>query len=148
MFDRALLLNENSAFAWGLSGSTYSFLGRPDDALERLRNAWRLSPFDPLNFFFWTVAGIAEFVAGRYDQATGWLRKAQRTNSRFSATHRTLAASLALSGDIDAAKLVAQDVLRIEPRFRVSVFTSWYPLRRPDDLERLATGLQLAGLPE
>jgi TolB-like protein/class 3 adenylate cyclase/Tfp pilus assembly protein PilF len=148
MFDRALLLNENSAFAWGISGSTYCFLGRPDDALERLRNAWRLSPFDPLNFFFWTVAGLAEFVAGRYDQAVGWLRKAQRANARFSATHRTLTASLALSGDIDGAKDAATSLLQIEPRFRVSVFTSWYPLRRKEDLERLSTGLKLAGLPE
>jgi tetratricopeptide (TPR) repeat protein len=148
MFDRALLLNENSAFAWGISGSTYCFLGRPDDALERLRNAWRLSPFDPLNFFFWTVAGLAEFVAGRYDQAIGWLRKAQRSNARFSACHRTLTASLAQSGDIEAAKLAAQDLLKLEPRFRVSAFASWYPLRRADDLQRLAAGLRLAGLPE
>ena len=148
MFDRALLLNENSAFAWGVSGSTYCFLGRPDDALERLRNAWRLSPFDPLNFFFWTVAGLAEFVAGRYDQAVGWLRKAQRSNARFSACHRTLTASLAHSGDVDGAKAVAADLLKLEPRFRVSTFTSWYPLRRADDLQRLATGLKLAGLPE
>jgi adenylate cyclase len=148
MFDRALLLNENSAFAWGVSGSTYCFLGRPDDALERLRNAWRLSPFDPLNFFFWTVAGLAEFVAGRYDQAVGWLRKAQRSNARFSACHRTLTASLAQSGDVGGAKLMAQDLLKLEPRFRVSAFTSWYPLRRADDLQRLAAGLRLAGLPE
>ena len=148
MFDRALLLNENSAFAWGVSGSTYCFLGRPDDALERLRNAWRLSPFDPLNFFFWTVAGLAEFVAGRYDQAIGWLRKAQRSNARFSACHRTLTASLAQSGDVEAAKVAAQDLLKLEPRFRVSAFTSWYPLRRADDLQRLAKGLRLAGLPE
>jgi TolB-like protein/Tfp pilus assembly protein PilF len=148
MFDRALLLNENSAFAWGVSASTYCFLGRPDDALERLRNAWRLSPFDPLNFFFWTVAGIAEFVAGRYDQSVGWLRKAQRTNAAFMPTKRTLTAALAMSGEIEAAKSLAQDVLRMEPRFRVSAFKSFYPLRRKDDLERFATGLLMAGLPE
>lgn len=148
MFDRALLLNENCAFAWGVSGSTYSFLGRPDDALERLRNAWRLSPFDPMNFFFWTVAGLAEFIAGRYDQAIGWLHRARRANRKFVACHRTLTAALALSGDIEAAKISADDLLSVEPRFRVSVFTSWYPLRRPDDLERLAVGLRLAGLPE
>jgi TolB-like protein/Tfp pilus assembly protein PilF len=148
LFDRALRLNENCAFAWGVSGSTYCFLGRPDEALERLRNAWRLSPFDPLSFFFSTVAGIAEFVAGRYDQAIGWLRKAQRLNARFVACHRTLTASLALSGDIDAARVAAANLLAIEPRFRVSVFTSWYPLSRAGDLERLATGLRLAGIPE
>jgi adenylate cyclase len=148
MFDRALHLNENSAFAWGVSGSTYCFLGRPEEALERLRNAWRLSPFDPLNFFFFTVAGLAEFVAGRHDQAIGWLCKAQRLNGRFAACHRTLTACLALSGDLEAARAAAANLLSIEPRFRVSVFTSWYPLRREDDLRRLATGLQLAGLPE
>lgn len=148
LFDRALRLNENSAFAWGVSGSTYCFLGLPDEALERLRNAWRLSPFDPMNFFFFTVAGIAEFVAGRYDQALGWLRKAERLNARFVACHRTLTASLALSGDVDRARAAAANLLALEPRFRVSVFASWYPLRRPDDIERLATGLRLAGLPE
>ena len=148
LFDRALLLNENSAFAWGIGASTYCFLGRPDEALERLRNAWRLSPFDPLNFWFCTVAGIAEFVAGRYDQAIGWLRKAQRLNPRFSACNRTLAASLALAGDLEAAKATAKHVLAIEPRFRVSTFASWYPLRRPGDLERYVDGLKLAGLPE
>jgi len=148
MFDRALLLNENCAFAWGVSGSTYCFLGRPDEALERLRNAWRLSPFDPMNFFFWTVAGLAEFVAGRYDQAVGWLRKAQRTNGRFVACHRTLTATLALSGDLEGARAAAQDLVSIEPRFRVSAFKLWYPLRRPDDLERMASGLRLAGLPD
>jgi len=148
MFDRALSLNENCAFAWGVSASTYSFLGRPDEALERLRNAWRLSPFDPMNFFFCTVAGLAEVIAGRYDQAVGWLRKAERLNARFAAGLRTLVAALALSGDMEAASTAASNFLAIAPTFRVSVFTSWYPLRREDDLRRLATGLRLAGLPE
>jgi TolB-like protein/class 3 adenylate cyclase/Tfp pilus assembly protein PilF len=148
LFERALQLNENSAFAWGISGSTYCFLGKPDEAFDRLRNAWRLSPFDPLNFWFCTVAGLAEFVAGRYDQAVGWLRKAQRIKPRFSACQRTLAAALALAGDVEAAKVAAKQVLAIEPGFRVSVFASWYPLRRPGDLERLADGLRLADLPE
>jgi adenylate cyclase len=148
LFDRGLRLNENCAFAWGVSGSTYCFLGRPDEALERLRNAWRLSPFDPLNFFFYTVAGIAEFVAGRYDQAIGWLRKAQRLNGRFVATHRTLTASLALSGDLEGAAVAATNLLAVDPRFRVSVFTSWYPLSRKGDLERLGRALRIAGLPE
>jgi adenylate cyclase len=148
MFGRALRLNENCAFAWGVSASTYCFLGRPDEALERLRNAWRLSPFDPMSFFFCTVAGIAELVAGRYDQAVGWLRKALRMNGRFVPCHRTLTAALALSGDVPGAQLAARDLLAIEPRFRVSVFTSWYPLRRPDDRERFAIGLRLAGVPE
>ena len=148
MFDRAVLLNENCAFAWGISAPTYCYLGRPDDAMARLRNAWRLSPFDPLNFLFWTVAGIAEFIAGHDDQAIAWLHKSQRSNPSFSATYRTLAAALAWSGDIVAARQAANDLLAIDPAFRISTFTSWYPLRGPGHLARLAQGLQIAGLPE
>ena len=147
MFDRALHLNPNSAFAWGLSASTCCFLGRPEEALERLRNAFRLSPYDPMSFFFLTVAGLAEFVAGRYEQAVIWLRRAQRENPRFTPMRRQLAATLALLGRDDEAKVAAAGLLEMDPQFRVSAFASWYPLRRRDDLERLATGLRLAGLP-
>lgn len=57
MFERSLNLNKNSAFAWAISAITCCYLGRPDEALDRLRNAWRLSPFDPLKFFFWGWPG-------------------------------------------------------------------------------------------
>jgi TolB-like protein/class 3 adenylate cyclase len=148
LFDRALTLNENSAFAWGVSAPTFSFLGRAENALERLQNVWRLSPFDPLNFFYWTVAGLAEFVAGRYDEAIAWLRKSKRANSRFIACLRILAASLALTDHEAEAHRVAGELLALEPLFRVSTFVSWYPLRRADDLKRLEIGLRKAGLPE
>lgn len=148
LFEEALTLNQNSAFAWGLSALTLAYLGRPDEALERLQNVWRLNPFDPLNFYFWIVAGIAEFVAGRYSEATGWLRKSRRANPRFIACLRMLAASLAISGDEAGARKIVQELLAIEPSFRISKFVSWYPLRRPDDLSRLAKGLAAAGLPE
>jgi len=146
MFERALQLNPNSAIAWGLSASTLCYLGRPEEALERLRNAFRLSPFDPLRFFFLSVAGIAEFVAGRYEEALIWLQKAQRENPRFTPMHRTRAAALALLGREEEAKAAAAELLAIAPTFRTSVFASRYPLRR-DTLERLVTGLTLAGAP-
>jgi TolB-like protein/Tfp pilus assembly protein PilF len=148
LFDQALALNQNSAFAWGLSALTLAYLGRPDEALDRLQNVWRLNPFDPLNFFFWIVTGIAEFSAGRYSEAVAWLRKSRRANPRFIACLRMLAASLALSGDETDARVIAQELLAIEPSFRVSTFVSWYPLQRKDDLTRLEAGLRAAGLPD
>jgi adenylate cyclase len=116
--------------------------------MERLQNVWRLNPFDPLNFYFWIVAGIAQFVAGRYNEAISWLRKCRRANPRFIACLRMLAASLALSGDEQEARLVGGELLAIEPSFTVSNFVAWYPLQRPEDLVRLAEGLRAAGLPE
>jgi adenylate cyclase len=148
MHERALTLDENSAFAWGLSALTCAYLGRPDEAIERLQNVWRLNPYDPLNFYFWIVAGIAEFVAGRYHEAIAWARKSSRANPRFIAALRILAASLALTGDEDGARAVGKELLAIEPSFRISSFIEWYPLTRTEDLHNLADGLRAAGLPQ
>jgi adenylate cyclase len=148
LYERALALDENSAFAWGLSSLNRAYLGDADDAVERLQNVWRLNPYDPMNFYYWIVAGIAEFVAGRYGECIAWTRKSHRANPRFIAALRTLAPALALSGDEPGAREVGKKILAIEPRFRVSRFIEWYPLRRKQDLARLAEGLRAAGLPE
>lgn len=147
LFDRALALDENSAFAWGLSALTRAYLGDPDDALERLQNHWRLNPYDPLNFYFWIVAGIAEYVAGRYTESIAWTRKASRANPNFRPALRILTASLALSGDEEGARAVGTKLLALEPTFHVGTFLEWYPLRRPGDLTRMGEGLRAAGLP-
>lgn len=146
LFDNALALDENSAFSWGLSALTKAYLGQANEAQERLRNVWQLSPFDPLNFYFWIVAGIAEFVAGRYPEAVAWLQKSLRANPRFIACQRMLTASLAQSGNVEAAQLMAKKLLDTEPWFTVSELLSWYPLARPEDLQRFEDGLRKAGL--
>jgi len=148
MFERSLQLNKNSAFAWAISAITCCYLGQPEEALERLRNAWRLSPFDQLKFFFWGVAGFAELIAGRYEEAVVWLLKALQDHPGHLAAHRNLAICFALMGRMDEARAAAAELLAREPTFRISVFESRYPLRRPADRERIVAGLRAAGLPE
>ena len=147
MFDRALAFNENSVFAWSLSALTCSYRGDPVQAVERLRNAWRLSPFDPLEFLLLNIAGITEFVAGRYAEAVDFLSKSFRANPRFISTQRVLAASLVQTGDQMGARRFANMIQTNEPGFRVSTFLAWYPLR-PDALQRFGAALTAAGLPE
>jgi len=148
LFDRSLEMNPSSAFAWGMSGLTYCYLGRPDEALERFAKVWRLSPFDPLIFFYTAGAGMAEFLAGRYEAAVPWCEKALQVNPRFIACLRHLATVLAHLNRLDEARAVAARILAIEPGFRVSVFESWYPLRPAENLERYVAGLRAAGLPD
>lgn len=147
LFDNALQLDENSAFSWGMSALTKAYLGQAEEALEQLKNTRQLSPFDPLNFYFWIVAGIAEFVAGRYPEAIAWLQKSLRANPRFIACQRMLTASLAQAGKVDEARAMADKLLEAEPWFRVSELLTWYPLARPEDLKRFEDGLRKAGLP-
>ncbi len=147
MFDQALQINPSCAVAWSRSGTTLAYLGRGEEALQRVRNALRLSPFDPLRFSFYTTNGTANLALARYDEAVGWLAKARRMNPGYRAALRLLVAALALAGDRVEAEAHAQALLQQEPRFRVSNFVAWYPLRE-HHLSRLAEGLRAAGLPD
>lgn len=146
MFDQALQINPSCAAAWAFSGTTLAYMGRGDEAMARVRNALRLSPFDRLSFWFCTTNGIASIVAERYDEAVSWLGKAQRLNPRYRATARMLIAALGLSGDLVQARELAREFLNDEPDFTVSGFASWYPLQ-PPHLERVLEGMRQAGLP-
>lgn len=148
VLEQAIRLDENLPLAWALSSVCHAYLGDGDEARERLRNVWRLTPYDPLNFFFWVIAGIGEFVAGRYEEAVVWMKKSNRANPTLVATLRMLTATLALNGDEEEAKAAAVKLLELEPSFRVSKFLKWYPLQRKEDRAKLAKGLNMAGLPD
>ena len=147
MFDQALRLNANSVTAWSRSGTTLAYVGRGEEALERVRNAMRLSPFDHQTFSFCTTNGIACIVNGRYDEAVSWLSRALRSSPRYRAAARLLIAALSLAGELSEARERAREFLVGEPTFTVSRFGEWYPLQSPH-LERVLDGLQMAGLPK
>ena len=146
MFDQALKLNPSCALAWSRSAITLGFLGEGEASAQRVRNAMRLSPFDPQTFSFFTTNGTAALVMGRYDEAVAWYAKAQRLNARYRASRRLLTAALALGGEQAEAQARAAELLQIEPSFRVDVFGAWYPMREPH-LSRVLSGMRLAGLP-
>jgi len=147
LFDRALECSPCSAFAWAISAPTYTYRGRPDVAIERIRTAEALSPRDPMRFKYRTSEGIAWFVARDYPKAIQVLRLARIDNRHYKACNRVLAAALALDGQMDEARRVAEEYVLGHPQFRVSLFEKWYPLQR-EDMERLVDGLRLAGMPE
>ncbi|MEO1493706.1 MAG: adenylate/guanylate cyclase domain-containing protein [Pseudomonadota bacterium] len=148
LLDEALTVNENLPLAWSLSATNHAYLGNGKEARERLLNVWRLTPYDPLNFFYWTAGGLAEFVAGEYDDAIHFLQRARHAKPGFMACLRLLAPALALRGDTEQAQQVAQEMIEREPGFSTTAFMSWYPLQDADTRERLILGLGAAGLPK
>jgi adenylate cyclase len=147
-FNFAIENDTNSAFSWGTSASNLCFMGRPYEAIERLKNAYRLSPFDRMNFMFWTIQAIAEFMLENYAESIVWSRKALRENGRFIAAQRTLTAGLAMADDLVGAEKAAARLLELAPKFTVKDFISWYPLRHPKHLAQLQVALLKAGLSE
>ena len=92
MFEQALTINPCCAFAWSRSATAANFLGRGEDAQQRVRNAIRLSPFDKQAFTFLTTNATASFVLGRYEEAIELYEKARRAQpaiqGRMAYAHR------------------------------------------------------------
>jgi transcriptional regulator with AAA-type ATPase domain/TolB-like protein/Tfp pilus assembly protein PilF len=147
LFDRALEASPSSAIAWMRSSPTYAYIGDPEEAIRRATEGLRLSPFDPLVFLAHTGLTLAHYVAGRYDEAARWGRKALEENPHYTANLRLLAASLAAAGNTDEARETAQALLKADSTFQVGRFVAAYAIRDPGRRDRLGEHLRLAGLP-
>jgi adenylate cyclase len=148
MIDRALLINPNLAAAWTMSGWMRNWRGEPELALNHLARAMRLSPLDPLMFAIKGGIALAHFVAGHYDEASSWAEQSLAEQKDYSHAARILAASSALRGRLDVAHTALARLRQLDPEFRISILRDRFPLRRQQDIDRVADGLRKAGLPE
>ena len=144
--ERALTLNPNLAMAWHSSGWVKVFLGEPELAVEHLQHAMRLSPLDRLIFRAYGGTAYAHLFAGRYDDACAWAEKAFRARSTYLPAVRVAAASHALAGRQQEAEKAMAYLRPLDPTLRVSNLKDLLPLRRAEDVQKLADGLRKAGL--
>ncbi len=147
MFEQALAINPSSAVAWARSAATLCYMGRSEEAIDRIKRAVSLSPFDQHLFWHLTMYGSACFVSRRYDEAVGWLGKALRLNPRFNGARRLQIASLAHAGQLNEARELAIELLTESPSFSVSALARWSPMLEPQR-SSLLDGLRRAGLPD
>jgi adenylate cyclase len=100
----ALALNPNSAFVISMLGCVLGFGGCRDEALERLGQAMRASPHDPLTWLWLNWAAAVRFFARDYEAAATMMREVVRLRPGYIMAHGTIAASLAHLGRIDEAR--------------------------------------------
>jgi adenylate cyclase len=148
LFDRALAANPSSAIAWMRSSATFSYMGETREARRRADFGLRLSPYDANVFYSYATVSLASYVAGDYDDAVLWARKSAALNPHFTANLRFLAAGLAASGQIDEARQISADLLRVHPQFSARRFAEGHALRDPAKRQLFGDHLILAGLPE
>jgi TolB-like protein len=148
LIDRALLLNPNLAWAWHYSGETRCFLGEPDIAIDHFARAIRLNPLGSQVFLSQMGTGLGHFLAGRYNEAYLWAKKALEHRPNFDAAMRVFAVSSALSGRLEEAQKTMRHLLQLNPGLRISDLKDLYPFRRLEDLASVIEGFRKAGLPE
>jgi tetratricopeptide (TPR) repeat protein len=147
-FDRALRLNPSQAFVWGLSGSTYCYIGEPLTALQRLDHYRELAPFDPFFSWFEVPYTIAYLFKGDYERAVTVGRRAVNAFPGFVNAYKPFIAALGHLGRREEAKPYVDRLLRLEPTFTVENFAAVYPIKKASDRKRYMEGLRLAGIRE
>ncbi len=140
-FEEALKANPNDAHLIALSAEFYADVGRPEEAIRRLKEAMRLNPHYP-NWYLWGL-GAAEYAAHDYQGAVETLRKM----SPMGAGRATLAASLAQLGRMEEAHAEAEKFLKDNPTFSASYWGSHAPFLHDKDRQHAVEGFIKAGLP-
>lgn len=147
-YDTAITINPSSAPAWVWSTSAHAWLGQGKEAVKRAPRALDLSPFDPHKYIFTSLAGMAYAVDGQYDKAVELCRLSLQDNSTYTATHRLLIISLALSDRTEEARKAVAGLLKLEPELTVSGWRHRYPGSASAHANLFCEALGKAGVPQ
>jgi adenylate cyclase len=142
----ALALDPHSHWAWQRCGWLKTYAGDFTTAVAYFRRALTLNPHAPQIFNTYVGLGVAEFDAGNYDQAAGWIRLALQALPTALWAHRILAAAEAHAGHGGEARRSVAALRRAQPDLSIGRIVSTFPAN-PGFLHRLAEGLESGGMP-
>jgi len=147
LYDDALRRNPSEALAWLLLGTVHTFKGDGEAAMRHADEASRLSPLDPMRFYFDSHAAAAAVTAQQYDKAVALAERSIKANRMYQTTWRSLAIAQAMAGRVGEARTTVQHLLALEPGLTADKFLAQSPAGRFAHAQRFAEALREAGLP-
>jgi class 3 adenylate cyclase/TolB-like protein len=152
-YERAIALNPSQMNAYqGLCLANLN-TGQPEEVIELVDKATRLSPRDPLSTSWFITKGLAYIMLRRDDQALEALRRVETAIPKPIVPQAWLAAALALTGHDAEARETLQGYLSL-PGARTKTIAAFKKQANSDNAsylsmrERIYEGLRKAGLPE
>ena len=95
--ETALRLNPNNSMAHVTYGNILASSGHPDEGIPSMEKGFQLDPQCPRNHSYFSFMARAHLIAGRYDDAATWARRAVQWRRDAPLPHLVLAASLDLT---------------------------------------------------
>jgi adenylate cyclase len=145
--ERGVSLNPDGADINSFLAMSQFFVGKPKQALATSRKAVALAPTPtPLQLY---TLGLHCFWSGSLEEARAALKKALEGAPDYLDAHVILAAVHAAQEGEREAKGEEQEVLRIEPDFKLKEWVPrLFPFKNEEDSERMMDLLRKASLPE
>jgi adenylate cyclase len=147
LYSQALESNPNDSLAWLLKGTLHAFRDEGKEAVRHTQQALRLSPLDPLKYYYDSLSATAAVSAGQYQRAFRLAERSLRLNKTHGSTLRVLAVALWNLGRENEARAKVQELLRLDPGFRISTFFERSPSAAYEGGRNVARILELAGVP-
>jgi adenylate cyclase len=142
--EEAVTLNPNSAYGHFGMGKNLFFAGRFEESIPEYKKSIRLNPIPPSNVF-WSL-GLSYAYIEQYDEAIKWCEKAVHQEPNDLLGRVMMAAVYSLSGHDEKARIEADEVLRIQPKFTLEKFKKKATYKKETDREKLLGALRKAGL--
>jgi adenylate cyclase len=143
----ALQSNPNDTLALLLKGTMHAFRGEGSDAVKNTKHAIKLSPLDPLKYFYDSLAATAALSANQYEDALALASRSFRANRTHTSTIRALAVAHVGLGQMKEAENAVAMLLQLEPTFTATKFLARSPSSDFEIGKRWANSLISAGLP-
>jgi len=149
---QAAALNPASAHVHNARGQVFITLGEPAKAIDCFEEARRLSPFPAQSMLMQNGGAtlgvtMGHLLAGRFDEAVTWGRRAIAEAPERASYRRFVAAALGHLGHIDEAQGEITEIMRVQPASSLAR-SRQISLRPAWARDIYVDGLRLAGLPE
>ncbi len=141
---RSVELNPNFGSGYAALGQIHDFLGRHETAIEY---AHKVLSLDPRYHIALQLMGRAQFALGRDTEAAACFERRLDMSPVSDMSRVFLAAIHGHAGRVDEARQRWAEILEINPQFSLAQVRRALPYQVPDVFDRLAGGLEKAGLP-
>ena len=147
LYSQALELNPNDSLAWLLKGTLHAFRDEGKEALRHTKQARKLSPLDPLKYYYDSLSATAALSAGQYARALQLSERSFRLNRTHASTLRVMITALCRLERVSEARGVATQLMTLEPTFSVERYLQRSPGAQYALGRDVASALKEAGIP-
>jgi tetratricopeptide (TPR) repeat protein len=146
LYDRAIRANPSCGFSWGYSALTFAYLGRSDEARERLARAQAFMIHDPYSSFMDAFHTVIDFASRDWPRTIASCRLHLEARPTLHNVRKLLIGALCFAGRLDEARREHDVLAALEADFGWDHYLATYPFGRPQDRTALAAALRKAGL--
>ena len=147
-FETARALNPNNPRVWLWNANVHAYVDEGSLAIEKVKQAMALSPFDPLMYAYSCSANIAYLADNQFDRAVEFGLRCIRENPGYTSGYRMLIPALVYSGREKEAETRAHQLLTLQPDLTVQSFRRRFPGNASALGEICCDALTRAGIPQ